>query len=632
MGRHRNTATPGAAAGSVTAPDRPGDRAGPPSDAPGAAPAQPAPAAPEVFVDFVGSLEGEPPLRRAFGAPRAVLRAGSPAEVAQVLDAVEREAAAGRWCVGFVRYEAAPAFDPAFAVHPSGDAAGGPLAWFAVYDDAAVAPLPAAEAPGGPAAGSWAPMDWRDDLDRAGFDARIERIHRAIADGETYQINLTSRLRSRFEGDPRALFHALHRAQPASYAAYIDTGREQLLSVSPELFFTRRGARLLARPMKGTAPRGATPEADAARARHLRTSEKERAENLMIVDLLRNDLSRVARPFTVKVPALFETRAWPTVWQMTSDVEAEMLPGATLADAFRAIFPCGSVTGVPKVRATALIRELEPTPRGAYCGAIGVVRPGGDATFSVAIRTVEVRGAEAVCGIGSGITIDADADGEWQEWRNKRAFLVRAREPFSLLETLRLEDGRLLALEAHLERMAGAVRHFGFDDGIAAVRCAARDAAARHPQGLWRMRLLLAADGSATAEVFPMEDTRGTVILQLADNPMVPDHPDFVRFKTTRRAHYDRFAPDDPAIFDTVLWNAEGALTECTRANLALRLDGAWCTPPLADGLLGGVGRAQWMASGRLRERRLGRDDLRRAAELACFNSLRGWLPARLAD
>ncbi|MEH3085981.1 MAG: aminodeoxychorismate synthase component I [Xylophilus ampelinus] len=592
-----------------------------------------------MLVDFVGSDAGEPPLRRAFGAPRAVLRAEALSEVARVIDAAERESLAGRWCVGFIRYEAAPAFDPAFAVHPPGNTGGGPeaagpLAWFAVYDDGPAAPWPAAGEPvagaGDGAAGGWAPMDWRDDLGRADFDARIDRIHRAIADGETYQINLTSRLRSRFDGDPAALFRALHRAQPASYAAFVDTGESQLLSVSPELFFARRGGRLLARPMKGTAPRGATPGEDDAQARHLRSSEKERAENLMIVDLLRNDLSRVARPFSVKVPALFETRAWPTVWQMTSDVTAEALPGATLADVFRAIFPCGSVTGVPKVRATGLIRELEPAPRGAYCGAIGVLRPGGDATFSVAIRTVEVRGGEAVCGIGSGITIDAQAEGEWREWRNKRGFLMHARAPFDLLETLRLQDGLLPQAGAHLARMAAAARHFGFAQAGAAARRALDDLAAAHPQGLWRVRLLQSAGGAVRAEAFPMEETRGTVALRLADAPVEADHPDFLRHKTTRRAHYDRFAPADPAVFDTILWNAAGELTECTRGNLALRLDGAWWTPALPAGLLGGVGRAQAIAEGRLREARLSREDLAAASGIAFLNSLRGWLPARL--
>ena len=236
-----------------------------------------------------------------------------------------------------------------------------------------------------------------------------------------------------------------------------------ILSVfKPELFFDWRGDRLLARPMKGTAPRGATPAEDAAQSGFLRTAAKERAENLMIVDLLRNDLSRLAEPHSVRVPRLFHTEAWPTVWQMSSDVVARTRAGTTLADVFAALFPCGSITGAPKVQAMRLINALEPEPRGIYCGAIGVVQPGGAATFNVPIRTLALRGlgdaAQVRCGIGSGITADATADGEWNEWRHKRAFVDRASQAFELLETLRLEDGAFIDVEAHLARMEEAVR------------------------------------------------------------------------------------------------------------------------------------------------------------------------------
>jgi para-aminobenzoate synthetase/4-amino-4-deoxychorismate lyase len=257
------------------------------------------------------------------------------------------------------------------------------------------------------------------------------------------------------------LFQALQRAQPGGYAAFLDTGDEQLLSVSPELFFEWREGRLLTRPMKGTAPRGSNPEDDAAQAQALRRSPKERAENVMIVDLLRNDLSRIAEPFSVNVPRLFHTEALPAVWQMTSDVEARTRAGCTLADVFAALFPCGSVTGAPKVRAMRAIRELEAGPRGVYCGAMGVLRPGGGATFNVPIRTVSLRGKEARCGIGSGITSGSVAEAEWQEWRHKRAFLERASAPFEILETLALEAGRLRNLDEHLARMEATAAHFG---------------------------------------------------------------------------------------------------------------------------------------------------------------------------
>lgn len=383
-------------------------------------------------IDFATPLEpGAPRLRQAFAHPEAVLVAHAPGEVRGVLDAVEAAARRGAWCVGYLRYEAAAAFDAALATH----VADGPLAWFAVYG----APLPVGDgnvhaesaADNEPRQAS-ATVDGWAGLDRPAFDAAFGRIQQAIRDGELYQVNFTAPLHGRFGGGPAAFFDALRRAQPGGYAAHIDAGGEQVLSVSPELFFDWRsgpgGGDILARPMKGTAPRGATPQADAAHAEHLRTAPKERAENVMIVDLLRNDVSRIAEPFSVQVPRLFHAEPLPTVWQMTSDVQARTRPGTGLADVFAALFPCGSITGAPKRQAMRLIHELESGPRGVYCGAVGVVRPGTTAgrvhaTFNVPIRTVVARGTELRCGIGSGITSGAEAPAEWQEWRHKRAFL-----------------------------------------------------------------------------------------------------------------------------------------------------------------------------------------------------------------
>jgi para-aminobenzoate synthetase/4-amino-4-deoxychorismate lyase len=339
-------------------------------------------------------------------------------QVRDVLSAAHRAALQGAWCVGHVRYEAAPAFDAALQTHP----ADGPLAVFQAFDRAE--PWPAewdGLADAAPRAA------WADGSPRPVFDAALERVQRAIADGEVYQVNHTAPWRAQLPHahltDKLALFAALHRAQPGGYAAWLDMAGEQVLSVSPELFFDWDGQHLLTRPMKGTAPRGATPEADAAAATALLASPKERAENVMIVDLLRNDVSRVALPHSVHVPTLFALQALPTVWQMTSDVTALTRPGTTLADVFAALFPCGSVTGAPKVRAMQLIRQTEPAPRGVYCGAIGVLQPGGAARFNVPIRTVVCRGAELTCGIGSGITAGSLPDGEWAEWQHKRRFL-----------------------------------------------------------------------------------------------------------------------------------------------------------------------------------------------------------------
>lgn len=580
-----------------------------------------------LLVDFISPDPATPPLRAAFRSPCRVLVAESIGEVRAVLDEVQAQAAAGRWCVGFVAYEAAPAFDPALLVHPP---LAGPLAWFGVFE--APAPWPDSGAAGGI---SPALVDWQVPLHAAAARAAIDDIHRRILAGEVYQINHTARMLGRLrEGGASALFAALQRAQPGTYAAFIDTGADRILSVSPELFFDwQPDGRILMRPMKGTAARGATPAEDVARAAGLRASEKERAENLMIVDLVRNDLSRIADLHSVTVPRLFHTEPLPTVWSMTSDVQARTRPGTTLADVFAVLFPCGSVTGAPKVRAMRTIRALEPDPRGVYCGAVGVVRPGGAATFNVAIRTVQIDAAGGVrCGIGSGITIDAGFDGEWAEWRHKAAFVIRASAPFALLETFRVEDGVPLHLEDHLDRLATAAGHFGYrwtSLEEEASRRAVADLVAARSTGAWRVRLLLQGDGRIEVEAAALVQPEGPVRVVLAGGPLRDAHGEFVRFKTTRREHYDAFAPS-PGCFDTLLWNEAGELTEFTRGNVAVRLDGHWITPPVAAGLLPGVGRARALAAGRISEGVVRVADLARAEGLAFLNSLRGWIEVRL--
>lgn len=585
------------------------------------------------LIDFAAPSEGGAPVQAAFGMPLHVLVAHSCDEVRGVLQAVQAEAAAGRWCVGYVRYEAAPAFDAALQVHEP-QAGAGPLAWFGVHE----APETPAAVAAWPGQASAAHAAWRYPDDAAAFARDIQTIHAAIAAGDLYQVNHTAQAAGELtQGSALDLFASLRQNQPGGYAVFMDTGSEQVLSVSPELFFDWDGERLLSRPMKGTAPRGATPQEDATQAEALRQSPKEQAENVMIVDLIRNDLSRVAQPFSVQVPRLFHLEALPTVWQMTSDVVARTRAGTTLWDVFAALFPCGSVTGAPKVQAMRQIRALEPGPRGIYCGTVGVVRPGHvpnsvAATFNVAIRTVTAHGTPhgktLSCGIGSGITADATAQGEWQEWRHKRAFLERASEPFDLLETLALDQGALRHLERHLARLARAARHFGYPWNEAYTRTVLADLGQTHPQGLWRVRVLLNAQGGVQTQAFAMEPSAGPVKLALAAQPFMAAHSEFVRFKTTRRAHYDAAAPTVPGVFDTLLWNEAGELTECSRGNIAVQLEGRWVTPPLSSGLLGGIGREVALAEGRLQEAVVRVDDLKRATGLAFLNSLRGWIAA----
>lgn len=599
------------------------------------------------LIDFANPHQPQGPrLRHAFGAPRQVLVAHQLDAVRAVLDAVQHAAEQGAWCVGYVRYEAAPAFDTALTVHAS----EGPLIWFGVYDVALPWPQSAE-------VGSEVEVAWQSGLPRAEFDYALTRIHADIAAGAYYQVNLTAPMQGRItpaaSGAPTAaafpapetasfaatqataapaqtLFAALQRAQPGGYAAYLDTGAEQILSVSPELFFDWRDGTLLTRPMKGTAARGATPEEDAAQAQALQTSAKERAENVMIVDLLRNDLSRIAEPFSVQVPRLFHAEALPSVWQMTSDVTARTRAGVGLAEVFGALFPCGSVTGAPKAAAMQAIRVLESGPRGVYCGALGVVQPGGVATFNVPIRTVTVQGAVARCGIGSGITAGSTAQAEWDEWMHKQAFVRRASSVFDVLETLGLHAGQFHAVDAHLQRMASAAAHFGYPWNADAARGALQALLPVHAQGDWRVRLLLQSNGTVAAQAYALPASPARVRLQLATQPMEQADSEFVRFKTTHRAHYDAFTSTQPEVFDTVLWNAQGEITECTRGNVAMLLRGQWVTPPLRCGLLPGVGRAKALADGRVKEAVVHVAELADVAQWAFVNSLRGWIAADL--
>ncbi|MFY7863434.1 chorismate-binding protein [Roseateles sp.] len=586
-----------------------------------------------------------PPARR--------LRAYSAAELASVIDAAHQASRDGAWVLGGLRYEAAAALEPALrglTAHAEQEPQLA-LAEFAVYEEAPQPWPVACDAKPSPATlSATEPLcsPWLDAQSPSDEVEQIERIREWIRAGDCYQVNLTTRLNSNLAAgrDLADLFLALHRAQPGGFSLFL---REAgVASVSPELFFDWRPVPdaqtswlLAAQPMKGTIPRGRDAAADEAAQAYLRTSVKERAENLMIVDLLRNDLSRVATLGSVRVPRLFELLALPTVWQMTSTVTAVSRARLKLSEVMRALFPCGSVTGAPKLRAMQIIESLEPGPRGWYCGTLGVMQPGGVVTFNVPIRTVEtaatgtasqVDGALRV-GVGSAITLDSVAAAELDEWRAKTRFLLRAQAPIAALETLRLEDGVLLRLSGHLARLQRTAQHFGLALNLKAVRTALAALSESHPQGCWRVRLTVSANADVQTAIMALPQTPATVGLVLAECPIETRGAaaEFIVHKTTRREVYEAFARSKPSqAFDVLLWNEDGELTECTIGNIALEIDGQWLTPRLEAGLLPGVYREELLQLGRLREARLMRADLARATGLALINSLRGWCPARL--
>ncbi|MBK8469120.1 MAG: aminodeoxychorismate synthase component I [Actinomycetales bacterium] len=387
----------------------------------------------EAFVDFPWAPPGSTG-RLAFGEPVDVVQTSELAGVRSALDRVAAQAAAGRYAVGWVSYEAAPAFDPAMRVRTG---SGVPLVWFGLHD-APLSPGRQRE-PGAYACSSWLP-----GTDESTYAASVDSVREAIAAGDTYQVNHTMRLRARFAGDPLGAWVDLRRAQRDGWFAYVDAGRHTVASVSPELFFTWDGSTLVTRPMKGTRGRSRDADVDAARAADLRTSAKDRAENLIIVDLLRNDAARVCVPGTVSVPSLFAIEAYPTVWQLTSTVTGVGRPGLSLTGIFEALFPCGSITGAPKVRTMELIADFEDRPRGVYCGAIGVVHPGGAAAFNVAIRTLVTVPEQGLAryDVGGGVVWDSEGRDEYAEALAKAAILDVTQCDVAILETARVEGGR----------------------------------------------------------------------------------------------------------------------------------------------------------------------------------------------
>ncbi|HEU4722462.1 MAG TPA: chorismate-binding protein, partial [Gemmatimonadaceae bacterium] len=443
---------------------------------------------PLAIVDFADEI-GSSPRRLEFSSPVAVRRADRLEDVVAVLDAADRAARDGRWVVGFVSFEAATAFDPAFAHAPGGTL---PLAWFGEFDAPSLSggtPSLPDEPMGGATAVPLAPVTPVGDKEYA---SAVQRIHAYIDAGDVYQVNYTVPFTSPLAAAPRAVYERMRAAQGGSYSCYLDTGDAHILSASPELFFERRGAWLRSRPMKGTAPRGAHPAADADARDALLRSDKDRAENVMIVDVVRNDLGRLARVGTVRVAALCEPERYPSVWQLTSTVEAEVDPHVSLARVFAALFPPASVTGAPKIRATAIIRELERGAREVYCGAVGIVRPGGDATFNVAIRTAWTTStAETLhLGAGGGITTDSTVHGELGEVRAKLAAFTQRKLTPALFETIRIERGTPVRFERHLARLGASADRFDIPFDVRAARHTL-DAALRAaaPSDLARARL-----------------------------------------------------------------------------------------------------------------------------------------------
>lgn len=587
------------------------------------------------FVLLDNSLDDTSPCRL-FTNPQQLVVATEPEEVEPAIERLMAAQRQGLYAAGFLAYELGYLMEPKLSpLLPEGRAV--PLIWMGLFE--APQCLSRAEA------AAWIANQGDDDyqLDdlrltwgREEYLTAFDAVKDYIASGDVYQINLTFKYRFEFSGNPLALYSELRGKQRVRHGGLIRTADFSLLSISPELFLRCTEGKAEARPMKGTAPRGRTPEEDDALADTLKADAKSQAENLMIVDLLRNDLGRTALIGSVRVNDLFTVERYPTVHQMTSGIEARLRPSISLRDILGGLFPCGSITGAPKVRAMEIIHELESEPRGIYTGAVGMIAPSGDLSFNVAIRSLFIPSSGAgEMGIGSGVVFDSDGQAEYEESLLKAEFLTRPYRPFQLIETMRWTKARgYYLLERHLERLARSARRFGFSFDAGRVEAALARETETFEAAACRVRLLLGEGGEITLSHVPIELPGPDSVMRFALSDRPADSADpFFYHKTTNRAFYEdelvrlqRTCGCDEVIFV----NERGELTEGSRTNLFIEHDGLLLTPPLSCGLLDGTLRRELLESGdgTVREALLYPRDLDYAEAIFLGNSVRGLVRA----
>lgn len=579
----------------------------------------------EPFLLFDDARPGAPPARL-YRYPFGTVVARRMDEVRPALARLREQTSAGRHAAGFIAYEAGYALDPALAGSERQGAA--PLLWFGLFEGFEFLDLVQLGDLLGDPSGAWfgrpQPRTGRDS-----YLAAAAQVREHLFAGDFYQANLTFGCDVPLLGSPLAAYARLRQAASAGWGGLLRHPDGWILSLSPEQFFTIRSGVVEARPMKGTAPRRGDPAADAAEAQVLAADPKQRAENLMIVDLLRNDLARIAETGSVEVPELFRVETYPTVHQLVSRITARLRVGLGPVDVIETIFPCGSITGAPKISAMQHLARLEPEPRGLYTGSMGWIEPGGDCAFNVMIRTLELQdgGATARLGLGSGLVVDSIAADEWAECLLKGEFVSRAAEMPDLIETMRFdpEDG-IAELDRHLERLRGSAESLGFHFDHHAARNELQ-AATFGKKRTSTARLLLSPTGAMAIEVKPIErHGQEPVTVELRPLPVDPADPR-LRFKTTDRRFYDD-SRRDSAAFEVVFTDPQGFITEGSFTTVFVERDGRLLTPPLGRGLLPGILRSSLIDSGRAMEADLRPDDL--ADGFFVGNMVRGLIPARL--
>ena len=525
------------------------------------------------------------------------------------------------WAAGFLSYESAAAFDGILQTHQTTDF---PLLWFGLYQQPEIVELAESIAEFN--------LDWRPTITQEQYNSAIAKIKHYISCGDTYQVNYTTRLEAEFMGDPWQYFLGLAAAQQADYGAYLELPNFTICSASPELFFTLDGSEIVSRPMKGTAARGYTLTGDRAVAQWLQNSAKNQAENVMIVDMIRNDLARIARLSTVEVSSLFEVEQYPTLWQMTSTVKAQTK--ASLPEIMQALFPCASITGAPKPSTMRIIQELEPKPRKIYTGTIGYISPKNQAQFNVAIRTVlldRVRN-KAEYGVGGGIVWDSASASEYEECQIKARVLLSKIQQFDLIETMLWtpESGYFL-LDYHLQRLQDSALYFDYSLDLDLITKKLIAVANGLKDYSHKVRLLVSQQGKIKIESSPFMAEPKTLNLVIADRPVDISNP-FLYHKTTNRSLYQQFQQSNTSHDDLILWNKRQEVTETCIYNLVVQKDGELLTPPVECGLLPGTMRAYLLEQQKIKEAVIKLADIQQCEAIYLINSVRKWQRGIIVD
>jgi len=547
-------------------------------------------------------------------------------EVRPAIEAVEQAVEEGYHAAGYVSYEASAGLDDALTTRDTG---GIPLVWFGIFSSRDLVEPGSFES-----AREYKLSPWEASITRSRYEEKIQQIRAYIKAGDTYQVNFTFRMRAKITGCTRSLYGDLCEKQKTPYSAFVDTGDHQILSASPELFFSLQNGKLVTRPMKGTGRRGRWSEENDLLVSRLEQSPKDRAENLMIVDLLRNDLGRISKTGSVEVTDLWEVEQYETVNQMTSTITSELREDERLVDVFTSLFPCGSVTGAPKKRTMEIISDLESSPRGVYTGCVGYVSPGLEARFNVAIRTVVIDKStgEAEFGVGGGITYDSAPEDEYGECLLKAEVLATGGTQFQLFETLRREEtGSYFLLNRHLDRLERSSQFFGFSYDRVAVAKALEELVTSDPGKRTRVRLTLSRAGEIQVEEQPLGNTPDRMRAGFASSP-VNSQDRLLFHKTTERAIFEAQRAEHPDWDEVILFNERGEITECCRGNMVVCILGEYVTPPVECGLLPGTFRAELIDRGELTEGVLHVGDVKGAEKVFMVNSVRDWVPLEIVN